>query len=70
MVLVQSAPGDLSDVLAVSAACVICPFLLLGDFAGPRNSAVLAVLVGVAAVAALAGFWTIRGRDYTLAETV
>ena len=68
LAVVQSAPHSVSQFLAATTACVVCPFLLLGDFAGARDLRVISLVVTAAAAAAAAGGRYIGTRDYTLVE--
>jgi hypothetical protein len=69
LVLMQTLPSTAADLLVVSAACVICPFLLLGDFPAPRNPLVLVAVSSAALAAIAAGIRIIAQREYVLTET-
>lgn len=69
IVLAQSAPAGVHGVLMMTAACVVCPFLLLGDAAGPRNGWVLSLLTAAVVVVTAAGIRRIQRQDFVLVET-
>lgn len=70
LAVVQSVPHGVSQLSAATTACVVCPFLLLGDFAGVRDLRVVSLVLAAAVAAAAAGVRYIGARDYTLVEPV
>lgn len=68
LVLIRQAPSSVQDILLTASACVVCPFVFLGDFAGPIDWRVIALaLMFTAAAVGLACVSVVR-RDYGLTE--
>jgi hypothetical protein len=67
-IVVQSASGGLRHAMAAASAFVVCPFLLLGDFAAAADPLVIGLDVAVAAGVACVGIRFITRREYSLVE--
>jgi hypothetical protein len=65
---IQQVPASLQGFAVSVAACVICPFVLLGDFPGANDLRVVAAAMGLAIVAVAAAIAHISRRDYALTE--
>lgn len=68
LTVVQSVPEGPRAVGAAAIAFLICPFLLLGEFAAARNAAVLTTVASMVIVLTSLAFTYVRLRDYTLVE--
>jgi hypothetical protein len=68
LTVVQSVPEGPRAVGASAIAFLICPFLLLGEFAAARNAAVLTTVASMVIVLTSLAFAYVRQRDYTLVE--
>lgn len=68
LTVVQSVPDGPRAVGAAAIAFLVCPFLLLGEFAAARNAAVLTTVASMVIVLTSLAFTYVRQRDYTLVE--
>jgi hypothetical protein len=67
-IVVQSTSGGLPHAMAAAAAFLVCPFLLLGDFAAAVDPVVVGLDVAMAAGVAWVGIRYITRREYSLVE--
>lgn len=65
---IERIPSGMADVLTAAAACVVCPFVFLGDFAAAADRRVVLVALSVAALAVAAATRHIERRDFALQE--
>jgi hypothetical protein len=70
LVLAQSQPDDVLQVIASAVAFAVCPFLLLGDLSAASHGLVLGIDVVLALVAVGLGCSYLAGREYSLVEPV
>lgn len=68
LVALQQAPSSVPDVLLAAAACVVCPFLFLGDFAAATDLRVVCLALGTAAAATGMAIRHVARRDFALTE--
>jgi hypothetical protein len=68
LLVAQTVPNGLGQVIAAAAACLVCPFLLLGDLSGATDARVLLLDAAAAIAVALVGARHLCRREYGLVE--